>query len=122
MKSILGANNIASQIRGVEDVTRDTVFLGLYEHSSNVAQYLALAGVQIDDEILTPFTPDIARAGTSLVILHESQGRQVLVALAESREDLGETITLLKTGDFKGGLLSDNLGVYQVSTAAPPVE
>ena len=122
MKSILGANNIASQIRGVEDVTRDTIFLGLYEHSSNVAQYLALAGVQIDDEILTPFTPDIARAGTSLVILHESQGRQVLVALAESREDLGETITLLETGDFKGGLLSDNLGVYQVSTAAPPAE
>ncbi len=122
MKSLLGVNNVASQIRGVEDVTRDTVFLGLYEHGSSVAQYLALAGVQIEDEILTPFTPDIDRAGTSLVLLHETQGRKVLVVLAESRGDLGEVIGLLETGEFRGGLVSDNLGVYQVSAAEPPSE
>ena len=120
MKSLLSDNNIASQFRGVEDVTRDTVFLGLYEQGSNVAQYLALAGVQIEDEILTPFTPDIARAGTSLVLLHQSRGRQVLVVLAESRRDLGDTIALLETGDFKRGLVSDNLGLYQVSAGEPP--
>ena len=44
LKRILSDAPVASEIRGVEDLTRDTLYVGLYQDSPGVAQYLDGAG------------------------------------------------------------------------------
>jgi hypothetical protein len=115
MKRLLDDLQVASQIRGVESLNRDSVYLGLYDDAVNVTQYLQLAGVQIEDTIRTPFAPDIAPGDTAIVILHQSSGRQVLVILADTPESLSGMLDLLSSGDFRDGLLGDFVGVYKTS-------
>ena len=51
MKDLLSDFQIGSEIVGTENITQDTVFLGLYEDASDVAQYLEIAGIRIDDSV-----------------------------------------------------------------------
>ena len=104
---------IQSEVRGIEDLTTDTVFLGLYEESAAVAQYLDVAGVQVDDTLRTPFTPDIDTSGTAIILLHRTQERHVLVILGSSRRSLDDIVRRLGSGQFEFGLVSDFLGVYR---------
>ena len=115
IKGLLSAARINSEVRGVENLTRDTAFLGLYEDARAVEQYLAIAGIQVADQIRTPFTPDIPAEGTALILLHGEQDRWVLVVLANSKDDLHGILERLDSGDFIQGLVGDFLGVYQVS-------
>ena len=112
-KSSLSRLQIDSEILGVEDLTRDTVFLGLYQDSPEVTQYLDVAGVLVDDTLRTPFTPDIPTAGTAIILLHSTEQRQVLVILAASRGSLQDMVNRLLSGRFRSGLVSDFLGVYR---------
>ena len=113
LKSMLSGFQKVSEIRGVEDLTRDTVFLGLYEDSPEVAQYLEVAGVQVDDALRTPFSPDISIRGTAIILLHRTEERHVLVILGESPRALADMVGQLRTGGFRGGLVSELLGVYR---------
>ena len=106
---------IRSELRGIEDLTRDTVFLGLYEDSADVAQYLEIAGVQVDDALRTPFTPDIATDETALILLHRSRERQVLVILGGSDFALADMVSRLASGQFRAGLVGELLGIYRSS-------
>ena len=112
MKRVLSHFQVASQIRSVEDPTRDSVYLGLYDDAFNVAQYLQLAGIQIDSDLRTPFTPAIASAGTAVAILHRSGQRQVLVILGDTSEDVTGVLDQLEFGGFREGLVGDFVGVY----------
>ena len=114
LKRILSDATVASEIRGVEDLTRDTLYVGLYQDSPGVAQYLDGAGVQVDDTLRTPFTPDIATAGTALLLLHEGHDRRVMVLLGDQPQSLERMIFRLESGRFKDGLVGDFLGVYSV--------
>ena len=114
MRSLLSDAQMASEVRGVEDLDKDTVFLGLYQDALAVAQYLDAAGVQIDGTIRTPFTPDIAAGGTAVVLLHEGRNRRVLVVLGDSPFALLLIVDQLESGRFRDGLVNDFLGVYQV--------
>ena len=115
MKGILDDLQVASQIRAVEDLGRDSVYLGLYDDSVNVTQYLQLAGIQIEDTIRTPFAPDIAPEDSAIAILHQSSGRQVLVILADTPDSLAGVLDQLASGDFRDGILGDFVGVYKTS-------
>ena len=44
MRNGLSAYGLSSEVRGLEDVSRDTAFLGLYEDALRVGQYLQAAG------------------------------------------------------------------------------
>ena len=112
IKVMLSGFRIASEIRGVEDLSTDTVFVGLFEDISAVSQYLDLAGVQLDDALRTPFTHDIPTSGTSIVVLHRTQERYVLLILADSPRSLEGTVRLLRSGQFTTGLVSELLGIY----------
>jgi len=112
MKNVLSGFQLASQIQGVEDIKRDTVYLGLYDDAFNVAQYLQLAGIQVDDDLRTPFTPAIDRAGTGVAILHRSGQRRVLVILGDTAENVTGVLDRLGSGDFRDGLVGDFVGVY----------
>ena len=103
---------IGSSIKTVEDVTKDTVYLGLYEDSSDVAQYLEVAGVHVDETLRIPSAPDIERERTGMILLHTGKERHVLVVLADSQRTLNGTVDLLTSGFFREGLLGDFVGVY----------
>ncbi len=109
----LSASQVASNAAAAEDINRDTVFLGLYEDADQVAQYLQLAGVQLDGSLRTPFTADIDPAGTGTVLLHTGPDRRVLVVLADSPSALAQLVSLLQSGEFRDGLVDDFIGVYR---------
>lgn len=113
MKALLGQFQVGSDIEGVEDINRDTVFLGLYEDAPAVAQYLEIAGIRLDASLRTPFTPAIARENTGFTLLHSGQDRNVLVILGDSESAVAEILGKLQSGDFRTGLIGESIGVYR---------
>ena len=111
MKNGLEHYNIPSQVSGAEDVSRDMVFLGLYEDGLQVSQYLQAAGLRVDDTLGTPFTPELDLEGTSITVLDQSQDRHALVILADTPESLSDAVGSLILGGFRGNLVSDFVGV-----------
>lgn len=112
LKSALSSLLVASEIRGVEDLTRDSVHIGLYPDAASVVQYLDVAGIEVSGTLRTPFTPDIPTSGTALILLHRNGPRNVLIVLAHSERALADMVQRLVLGDFRSGLVSDFLGVY----------
>ena len=112
-KSMLNAFEIDSEVRGVENLSRNTVFLGLYEDASAVAQYLGVSGVQVNDTLRTPFTTDIDTPGTAVVLLHQDRDREVLIVLADSAPILHTIVSLLGSGGHREGLVSHFLEVHR---------
>ena len=111
MKNGLSTYGISSEIRGVEDLSRDTVFLGLYEDALPMSRYLQAAGVRIGDTLGTPFTPDLDPEGTFVTVLDQNQDRHVLVVLADSPRTLVGAVYRLLDGEFRGDLVTDYVGV-----------
>ena len=111
MKNGLAAYGMSARIRGVEDLSRDTVFLGLYDDALPMSRYLQAAGVRIDDTLGTPFAPDLEPEGTSVTVLDQNQDRHVLVVLADTPETLAGAVARLLVGEFRGDLVSDFVGV-----------
>ena len=111
MKNGLSTYNISSEVRGVEDLSRDTVFLGLYEDALPMSRYLQAAGVRIGDTLGTPFTPDLDPDGTFVIVLDRNQDRHVLVVLADSPGTLVGAIDRLLVGEFRSDLVTDYVGV-----------
>ena len=112
LKNLLAVVEIDAEFRGVEDLSTDTVFLGLYDDSAHVVQYLHVAGVEVDESIRTPFTEDIVREGSAVVLLHRTRDRHVLVVLASSEQTMASVVGLFGTGGFRDGLVDELLGVY----------
>ena len=113
VRSLLSAFDIAAEVRGVEDITRDTVYIGLYEDARDVSQYLDLSGVRVTDVIRTPFTSDLPRQGTSIVVHRQTKDRDVLILLSDSEATLGEMIARFASGTFGDGLVDDSIGIYR---------
>ena len=110
-KNGLADYQISSEIRGVEDLSRDTVFLGLYEDALPMSRYLQAAGVRIGDTLGTPFAPDLDPDGTSVTVLDQNQDRHVLVVLADSPWTLDGAVNRLLDGEFRGDLVTNFVGV-----------
>ncbi len=114
LKNILTANEVSAELRGVEDLTMETAFVGLYDDSAAVSQYLEAAGVQAGGRLRTPFTRDIDVSGTALTLLHHAGDRRVLVVLGHDANALEVALDRLESGTFRQGLFSDSLGVFLV--------
>jgi hypothetical protein len=113
LKDGLAEFRINASVRGVEDITTDTIYVGLYEDATDVAQYLELAGLDVGDVIRTPFTPDIQREQTAVIMLNSKPDRQVLVLLGDSEGALRDIVVQLRGGSFRDGLVGDFVGVYR---------
>jgi len=111
MKNGLSAYSISSEISGVEDLSRDTVFLGLYEDALPMSRYLQAAGVRVGDTLGTPFTPELDPQGTFVTVLDQNQDRHVLVVLADSPRTLFGAVNRLLDGEFRGDLVTNFVGV-----------
>ena len=111
MKNGLSTYRISSQIRRVEDLSRDTVFLGLYEDALPMSRYLQAAGVRIGDTLGTPFAPDLDPERTFVTVLDQNQDRHVLMVLADSLETLVGAVNRLLVGEFRGDLVTNFVGI-----------
>ena len=112
LKSMLSAFQIGSEIQGVEDLSRDTVLLGLYDDAPSVMRYLNIAGVQVNGTLSTPFTPGITTVDTGIILLNRTSERNVLVILGHSEGFLLDLVNQLFSGTFRSGLVDELLGVY----------
>ena len=115
LKKGLEDYGISADIQGVEDVSRDTVFLGLHDDALQVRQYLQAAGVRVDDTLGMPFGLELDPAGTAVTVLDREGGRHVLILLADTPADLNRAVSRLLSGGFRSDLVSEVTGV---STAA----
>ena len=113
LKRVLATFLIDSEFRGIEDIRRDTVFLALYDSSAVLVQYLEVAGIQVNDTIRTPFTPDLATENTGIILLHRTKDRHVMVVLADSAASLADLVNRLASGQFRSGLVSELLSVVK---------
>ena len=86
LKNGLSSYRLDSQISAAENLSRDTVFLGLYDDAPQVSQYLQAAGVRVDDTLGTPFAPELDLTGTAVIVLDRSQSRYALTVLADTPE------------------------------------
>ena len=115
LKKGLEDYGISADIQGVEDVSRDTVFLGLHDDALQVRQYLQAAGVRVDDTLGMPFGLELDPAGTAVTVLDREGGRHVLILLADTPAVLDKAVARLLDGGFRSDLVSEVTGV---STAA----
>ena len=115
MRTGLSDYGLSSRISGEEDLSRNTVFLGLYEDSRAVSQYLKAAGISADDVLSLPFAPEFDREDTSIALLHRDRDRYVLVVLADKPAVLSEALGSLFSGTFRNQLVNDYLGLSKVS-------
>ena len=115
MRTGLSDYGLSSRISGEEDLSRNTVFLGLYEDSRAVSQYLQAAGISADDVLSLPFAPELHREDTSIALLHRDRDRYVLVVLADKPAVLSEALGSLFSGTFRNQLVSDYLGLSKVN-------
>lgn len=112
-RSLLGTMSIPAELRDLEDVASDTIFLGLYQDSARALQYLEASGVRVGDELSISSASGIPLEDTSIIVLNRSQDRHVLVVLADSSESLTDAIERLASGKFRSGLVDDFVGVYK---------
>ena len=112
-KALLAEFQVNGVIVGAEDITRDMVYLGLYRDAADVAHYLGVAGIQVDESLRTPFTPAIDPSRTAIVLLHQTPDRRVLTILGDSEPAVADIVDQLAFGDFRDGLVSDFVGVYR---------
>ena len=95
----------------MEDTSRDSLFLGLYDNVIQVSQYLQAAGVRIDDSLGTPFGPELGLEGSSVLVLSQDGDRDMLVVLADTEETLESAVTSLVNSTYRTSLVSDYVGV-----------
>ena len=107
VKSALAGRQLSAQVVPAEDLGRDTVFLGLYQDAPQVAQYLQIAGIRVDDTLGTAFASELPLENTSLMVLDQSQGRDMLIVLADTPANLNGAVSRLISGEFRGDLVSD---------------
>ena len=112
VKGMLSEFGIDSDVQAVEDITKDTLYLGLYKDAADVAQYLEVAGLGLNDVLRTPFTSDIEKKDTAIILLHPGADRHALVVLGDSETSLRTALDLL-SDDFREGLVGDFVGVYR---------
>lgn len=119
-RGILSNYERISEVKNEESFLKDTAFVGLWRDFPGVEHYLSQAGIMIGQKIQTPFTSDIPAEGTALLYLDQTQGRNVLIVLGDSKDVVEGVIAMLGTGDFRQGLVSDSLGIYRSEVRASP--
>ena len=113
LKNGLSGVGVGATLRGIEDIARDTIILGLYADAPRAAPYLAESGIQLGEELSTAFASNIEQEGTAIILLNRNQDRDTLVILGDSTGSLKDAVKQLTSGDFRSGLVDDFVGVYK---------
>ena len=114
----LSARLLSARIAPLEDLSRDTVFLGLYADALRVSQYLQVAGVRVDDTLGTAFASELQLERTAVVVLDQSRGRDMLIILADTPQTLAGAVGRLISGEFRGDLVSEFVALHKFQVMA----
>lgn len=117
LKNGLEDYGISADIQGTEDVSRDTVFLGLHDDALQIRPYLQAAGIRVDDAVSLPFGAEVDPKGTAVTVLDREGGRHVLILLADTPKTLDTAVSRLLDGKFRSSLISDTASVSVPSTS-----
>ena len=118
VKTGLSGRLVYAEIVLTEDVSKDTVFLGLYGDAPQVRQYLQVAGIRVDDTLGTAFAPELELENTAITLLGQDQGRDMLIILADTPETLAGATARLFSGEFRADLVSDFVAVRKFEVTA----
>ncbi|HEX78295.1 MAG TPA: hypothetical protein G4O03_07840 [Dehalococcoidia bacterium] len=113
VRNLLLETGREAELQREEDFSQDTVFLDLFG-SERVDHYLAEGHIRIKAEIETPFAPPLPIKNSYLLYLHQAPGRWVLILLGDSPETVRNAVAWLRSGDFRGDLVSDNAALYHL--------
>ncbi len=113
VKTGLTGRTVSVEVVSAEDVSRDTVFLGLYEDAPQIGQYLQISGIRVDDTLGTSFTPELELQNTAITLLDQDQGRDMLIILADTPETLAGAAARLISGEFRADLVSDFVAIHK---------
>ena len=111
MSNGLSAIGVPSRISSVENVSRDSVFLGLYDDAADVSRYLQAAGIVVEGDVNIPNALELDRRGTAITVLHREENRHVLVILGDTQEALSDAVNAVLSGRFRRELVNDLVGV-----------
>jgi hypothetical protein len=113
VENLLSEAGLRAQVRALEDLRQDTVFLGLYQDAQQLAHYLTPAGIQLDGTIRTPSIQELNIEGTALAVLQSGENRHVLLLLAETEGLLNRLVRQFRTGEFRGHLVSNEVSIVR---------
>ena len=122
VKTGLAGRLVSTEIASTEDVSRDTVFLGLYEDAPQVGQYLQVAGIRVDDTLGTAFAPELEMENTAVTLLDQGQGRDMLIILADTPATLAAAAARLLSGEFRADLVSDFVAIRKFEGMGEPAQ
>lgn len=90
-----------------------TFFLGLFNSSQAVEEYLEEAGISVGDDKIEMAAGEIGKEGSSILYLHEDDEKRVsiVILLSDSPAGVEDAIKLLKEGKIGKHLLEDNLAI-----------
>ena len=124
----IGQEAAISQHQTPITVSKDTLFLGLFETTEAVKSYLDGADIHIstEDETITieiGTMGNVYKKGTSLLYLSGEGDKRLLLVLADTEDMLEETVDLLEKGEFRQWLVTDRLAIcrsQQIEAAKAP--
>ncbi|MBI4329456.1 MAG: hypothetical protein HY685_06290 [Chloroflexi bacterium] len=116
MKSLLASSERDVRSAELAEPQKDTVFIGLYEDLAPVRPLLRAGGIDMTDSAIeTPFAPPVDKEGSGVVYLDVRDGRQALIVLADTIPNLAALVQQIESGEFRKGLVADNVGLYQLA-------
>ena len=111
MRNGLAAIGVSSRISSVENVSRNSVFLGLYDDAVDVRRYLQAAGIVVEENVTIPNALELNRRGTAITLLHREENRYVLLILGDTPDVLSDAVNAVLSGRFRRELVNDLVGV-----------
>lgn len=94
-------------------MTKDLVFIGLFDEAEKIENLLKKGKISINEtKIKIEGVGEINRKGTSILSLDKKSN--VLIALSDTKERLGESIERLVSGEFRDWLVTDIISIQQV--------
>ena len=113
LAEFLSSGDRRARLETLERPSVDTVFLGLYADRAEVEHHLQVGQVRFSGgQITTPSALAIPQSGSGLLLLDSRAGRDVLVIMASSERELAFLVQLVITGEYRTGLVSPTLGLY----------
>ncbi|MEW6716423.1 MAG: DUF4350 domain-containing protein [Chloroflexota bacterium] len=103
----------------------DLIVLGLFSPTEDLTPYLEPFGLELkqeeDDEskdtILVPGFGELKRSGLGILLFRQEGGRNILISLADTADDLPMLISVLSYGDISSCLVRENIAVCGVGFA-----
>jgi len=117
LRQTLSKFQIDAQVKNIESLGQDLIFLGLHDDAVQVERYLNLAGIQVGETLRTPFTPDMDPQNATIISLQAQDDRHILIVLADTFDNLADAMERLDSGEFRDVIVSDSMGIIVTAEA-----